>query len=185
MFYKLALAGALAIWWADHADAMTYSFTRQAGNDIVVSAAGEIEDDEGWKFGAFIQKFVPEGLAVKSVSLNSRGGDVSGAAALAYYIRTQGWSTTVPAGGVCASACVMLWASGRDKHYADPSWIGVHQARNGDSNDVNKLATDLMVGILNFNGMPEDLKKKLYETPPTDVHWLDEKELKAWSASKD
>ena len=72
-------------------------------------------------------KIVP----LKVVELNSLGGNNAWALEIARKIKELGKTTVLSSGHVCASACVYLFAAGRDRVAAEDAWIGVHGARLG------------------------------------------------------
>ena len=78
--------------------------------------------------------------------LNSPGGAVLDGRDIARMIRARGGSMLVPARAVCASACFLLFAAGRDK-YAEPgAMIGVHSASvSGGNENRSTLGTTTLM----------------------------------------
>lgn len=66
---------------------------------------------------------------VQWVSLNSFGGDHDWSLEIARVIREQGLSTRLEPGAICASACLYLFASGRERIMSQDNWLGFHGAR--------------------------------------------------------
>jgi hypothetical protein len=66
---------------------------------------------------------------IKTVSLNSFGGNHYWALELARKIKEFGLNTVIEEGSVCASACVYLFGVGQERTMADGTWLGFHGAR--------------------------------------------------------
>jgi hypothetical protein len=109
--------------------------------------------------------------------LNSPGGSTRVAMELQQLVISTGASskTTVPAYGICASACVdvLFVASTIQAHSS--SRIGVHQAIRAGQARVDLYATD----IYRLRGVPESVVTKMNVTPPSKVAWLNSREFLA------
>lgn len=68
---------------------------------------------------------------VKRIELNSLGGNTSWALDVAKKIQLLGKATVLPEGNFCASACVYLFAAGKERIADKASWLGIHGARLG------------------------------------------------------
>ena len=68
---------------------------------------------------------------IKRIVLNSFGGHVEGAKELAQVIREQGLMTVVPAGGVCMSACTLLFQAGVKRQAHQSAIFTYHAPRSG------------------------------------------------------
>lgn len=68
---------------------------------------------------------------VKTIELNSLGGNNGWALDVAKKIQLLGKTTVLPAGNFCASACVYLFAAGRERLADKSAWLGIHGARLG------------------------------------------------------
>ena len=68
---------------------------------------------------------------VRRVVLNSYGGLVKGAIEFARVIREQGLDTVVPAGGVCMSACTLLFQAGVNRYAHHSALFLYHAPRSG------------------------------------------------------
>jgi hypothetical protein len=68
---------------------------------------------------------------LRVIALNSLGGSNDWALEIARKIKELGKTTVLPSGHFCASACVYLFAAGRERVAAEDTWIGVHGARLG------------------------------------------------------
>jgi hypothetical protein len=79
----------------------------------------------------YIQYEAAKIVPVKVIALNSLGGSNAWALEIARKIRELGKTTRLSSGHVCASACVYLFAAGRQRVAAEDAWIGIHGARLG------------------------------------------------------
>jgi hypothetical protein len=69
--------------------------------------------------------------AVNVIELDSLGGNVEWGLAIARKLRDLGKTTLLRSGNYCASACVAIFAAGRERLAAEDTWIGIHGARLG------------------------------------------------------
>ncbi len=116
--------------------------------------------------------------------LNSPGGAVLDGRDIARLIRARGGSTLVPARAVCASACFLLFAAGREK-YAEPgAMIGVHSASvaGGGENTSTLGTTTLMAREASAYGVPAAITGRMVTTQPGQMAWLNRAELEAMGA---
>jgi hypothetical protein len=97
----------------------------------------------GWSLPAAILK-----MPVAAFIFNSPGGNVVAAKGLALmiYNTPDHPNTGVAAGGMCASACVLLWAAGAHKSVAADSGVGVHMTSLGDDASQTSLLLNGMLG---------------------------------------
>jgi hypothetical protein len=68
---------------------------------------------------------------VTRIELNSLGGNHTWALEVAKKIQLLGKTTVLPEGNFCASACVYLFAAGKERLAGKETWLGVHGARLG------------------------------------------------------
>lgn len=68
---------------------------------------------------------------VTRIELNSLGGNHTWALDVARKIQQLGKTTVLPKGNFCASACVYLFAAGRERIAHQEAWLGLHGARLG------------------------------------------------------
>jgi hypothetical protein len=89
-----------------------------------LEATGTITPGTAERFKAEIDK---RGDYVKTVVLNSPGGSVHDALAMARLIRDRHLGTLVEAGGYCASSCPLAFAGGVTRTAEKGASVGVHQ----------------------------------------------------------
>jgi hypothetical protein len=107
------------------------------------------------------------------------GGSVFPALAIGTEIRNRGWTTLVPAGASCASACSMVWLAGERRLLADGGRIGFHAMairRDGMVIETHLPDVDLRRWLTQL-GYSDDTTATIVKTPSRLVHWLDRLEL--------
>ena len=179
---------ALSCLMGTAAKAMTFSLLPVAGACAAhpcILADGEIDESAVGAFTSFVRQahLVPGALVV----LNSPGGNVLQSLMLGKAIRQQGFSTTVPAGGACASACAFVFLGGVERS-ADPSArIGVHQisAPASPLGDLSAADGEWLVSLVAVyvKDMGGDLSVLIpaLRTAPCDMHWLSPSELSRYA----
>jgi hypothetical protein len=190
----LATAVALSIAWAAPVQAMDYSYRLDKGH-LVIDATGVIEVNDSNRFLAFLNALPPDifGLLNKGgnmVVFNSRGGAAIDGVMLGDLIENYHFATSVAAGGVCSSACVLAWATGTRKSVASDAYIGVHNASAtgiGGHSVSDKLkgfdVTGEMAKLIRRYGAPDNVVAKLLDTPSDDMYWLTPDDLAAWNVN--
>ncbi len=96
----------------------------ELGAGGVLSAEGSIEPGTALRFAAEIEA---RGDHVKTVTLNSPGGALDDAMAMAKLVRERGIATEVADGALCASSCPLLLAGGKVRSTGRLAAVGVHQ----------------------------------------------------------
>jgi len=85
----------------------------------------------------YIQLEAPRVAAVRTVEVNSLGGNVEWALEIARRIKELGKTTLLRSQHYCASACATIFAAGRERVAAEDTWIGIHGARLGPGYTTN------------------------------------------------
>jgi len=98
------------------------TFTLRSGG--VLAAEGSIDIGAASRLAAELET---RGEYVRVVSINSPGGALEDAMAMAALIRGKGVSTEVEDGALCASSCPLLLAGGLVRTVAPKAAVGVHQ----------------------------------------------------------
>jgi hypothetical protein len=156
---------------------------------IVINASGDIELDEATTFSRWVKNFAPRwgGRKATTIVFDSPGGNPFGAFDLSHVIARYRLTTGVAAGGMCASSCVLAWASGTAKFAASDSAIGVHRPTLDGLDLTNPTvalwATKVAMAYANGlkdRGAPISVMNAL-STPANEVHWLTPDELAAWN----
>ena len=110
----------------------------------------------------------------RRLSLESLGGNVQAALALGETVRREGLATTVPARGVCASACGLVWLAGTPRAMGPDAHVGLHAAylrRNGVS--VETGAANALIGAyLGRLGFDDKAIVYLTSAAPEEMTWI-------------
>ena len=143
---------------ASNANAMTYSYF-PFGSELVVTADGIIQSNEFELFNNWMSSLPPDvrNIPVAGILFNSPGGDPVATTPFAEAIRTAHWDTGVYGGGICASACVLIWAAGERKFVAHDGFVGVHRSTTVSAKLVDEI-----------------------KPSPDSVYWLTPADLAAW-----
>jgi hypothetical protein len=154
----------------------------EAANAAFVSVVGDIANGDSNRYlsvASVIRRQKPRANIV--VSLNSGGGNVGEAVGLSLIFRLDGQtSTMVSAGQTCASACVLLFMSGKYKIVADRARVGVHSASSASGVESDRAYgnTVNMARILADMGVAADVIGRLVATAPGEIYWLTDDELR-------
>ena len=132
------LAACCIIVFCNSSNALTF---KEVSNKLVLS--GEIKSGDY----EFVRKTIIS-KNIRSVLLNSGGGDVKEALKIATFFREAGVTTHLPKRSVCASACVLLFAGGVIRTADNSSKIGVHVG----SGVLNETALELFDEIYSKHG---------------------------------
>ena len=85
----------------------------------------------------YIQYEAARVAAVRVIDLDSLGGNAEWALMIARKVRELGKTTELRSQHYCASACVAIFAAGRERMAAEDTWIGIHGARLGPGYTTN------------------------------------------------
>lgn len=114
-----------------------------------------------------------------TVSLNSPGGRVFAALAIARAINTAGLNTSVPSGDECHSACSLIFLAGRER-VAD-GLLGVHQISGVNDPSLTQTAiSHIYEELVRFN-TPSYLVSRMLRTHPEAMYIFTPEELERHS----
>ncbi|WP_394888106.1 hypothetical protein ACG873_23550 [Mesorhizobium sp. AaZ16] len=156
------------------------AFTLGAGG--VLTAEGSIEPGSAARFAAEIAE---RGEYVKTVSLNSPGGALDDAMAMAKTVRERGIATVVADGALCASSCPLFFAGGETRSAGEKAAIGVHQFYAATLSETapeqamaDAQATTARISRhLTEMGVDPALWLHALDTPPRALYYLSPDEL--------
>jgi hypothetical protein len=156
------------------------AFTLGAGG--VMTAEGSIEPGSAARFAAEIEQ---RGEYVKTVSLNSPGGALDDAMAMAKTVRELGIATVVADGALCASSCPLFFAGGETRSAGEKAAIGVHQFYAATLSETapeqamaDAQATTARISRhLGEMGIDPALWLHALDTPPRALYYLSPDEL--------
>ena len=150
--------------------------------DAWVEVSGEIAEGDASRLAAAIGERKRASDSAVFVYLNSVGGSVSEAIGAAEVIRKAAANTIVGENETCASACFLLFLAGRGKQVFPGAQVGVHSARPADreEEDAASLAVSALVARLYEElGAPPSVIAKSVTTPPGEIYWLTEDDLRS------
>jgi hypothetical protein len=148
----------------------------------VMTAEGSIEPGSAARFAAEIEQ---RGEYVKTVSLNSPGGALDDAMAMAKTVRELGIATVVADGALCASSCPLFFAGGKTRSAGEKAAIGVHQFYAATLSETapeqamaDAQATTARISRhLTEMGVDPALWLHALDTPPRALYYLSPDEL--------
>ena len=116
------------------AEAMSFSLVN-AGGQRAILASGEIVPGDAAKLARALNRSSPSYHGTPQILLDSPGGVVVEAIAMAELMRKTGVTTVVPARAMCASACAsVLFVAGKYRAVEQGGQLLIHScfdARNG------------------------------------------------------
>ena len=152
------------------------------GSAGVLSAEGSIDPGSAARFAAEIEA---RGEYVKTVSLNSPGGALDDAMAMAKIVRERGIATDVADGAICASSCPLFFAGGLTRTAGPKAAVGVHQfyaalqtktAPEQAMSDAQATTARISRHLIDM-GIDAALWLHALDTPPQALYYLSPEEM--------
>lgn len=150
----------------------------------ILDLTGTITPGSAGDFAAEIER---RGAYVETVRLDSPGGSVEDALAIAAMIRDEGFGTSVEAGSVCASSCPLILAAGGTRHVSPEASVGVHQiyAAPEDSGRIGpaqamsdaQMITARIARHFEAMGVSSSVWMHALETPPDRLYYLTQEQM--------
>jgi hypothetical protein len=112
------------------------------------------------------------------VVIDGPGGVLGEALLIGQEVRRRHLSTLVGAHHSCASACAVVFLSGRSKYVGAGAVIGLHSASYADGR-ADPEATAVMADYLRGVGVPTATLVRMARTAPSDIRWLTKGEQRA------
>ncbi len=109
------------------------------------------------------------------------GGSVGAALVIGSEVRSRGWSTLVPPGVNCASACSMIWLAGTTRMLGKTGQIGFHaismiqEGQRTETHDFDKYLRSWLTDL----GYAQDATATIVNTHAASIRWYDAIELRA------
>lgn len=114
----------------------------------------------------------------KIVVLEGPGGVLGEAILIGEEIRRRSLDTLVAANRACASACAVVFLSGRTRYLGAGASVGLHSASYADGR-ADPEATQVMAAYLRQVGVPTSTLRRMAQTAPSDIRWLTRSEQQA------
>jgi hypothetical protein len=106
------------------------------------------------------------------VAFESDGGSLLAGIEIGETIRLKNFSTVVPNGRRCASACALAWLGGTRRFLGPESRIGFHSAYHRESGKVTGPGNALVGAYLNKIGLPYNAVVYITSASPESMTWL-------------
>jgi hypothetical protein len=135
----------------------------------MITLTGVIENSDGEHFRAAAAMY-PKAI----VAFQSTGGSLVGGIDIGTQIRMRNYSTLVPSGVLCASACASAWLGGTKRLMGPGALIGFHAAyidQNGQAIETG-AGNALLGAYLSKLGLPDRAIVFVTQAHPNDVTWL-------------
>jgi hypothetical protein len=147
-------------------------------NKVIIQMTGGIEKGDRKNLEAFLRGMPSTDLIV-GYSLNSPGGLLTEAELVAEGIAATNAYVIVFKGHVCASACFLLFAAGKQKIVSPGALIGVHSVSlpGMGENFLTWGATTGMARDAAYYHVPPAIIGKMVTTAAGDVAWLSRDDL--------
>jgi hypothetical protein len=111
-----------------------------------------------------VRRLVAEAKAVRVVELESPGGRLIEAVAIAEVVKSATWNTR--ATGDCESACTLIHMAGTKRQLMPGARLGFHRASTGTVNPVwDNLANRELARVYRDAGLPERMIARALATP--------------------
>lgn len=158
-------------------------FSLESGGVLV--AEGSIEAGAARRFAAELEA---RGEYIRTVSLNSPGGSLDDALAIAKLIREHGLETRVAEGALCASSCPLVMAGGTVRSAEERSAVGLHQfyAIGGELPGAVQAMSDAQATTARISrhladlGVDPAMWLHALETPPRSLYYLTAEEMRRY-----
>lgn len=155
-------------------------FILQPGGTL--EAVGSIDPGAA---GRFAEEIELRGEYVKRVTLNSPGGALEDAMAIARLVREKGFATEVEDGSLCASSCPLILAAGTTRTVGAKGAVGLHQFYAGSQPDTApaQAMADAQVTTARISRLliELDVDPALWlhalDTPPRSLYYLSADEM--------
>jgi hypothetical protein len=159
----------VCLWVVHSATAAEFQkSTLQNGRDLITVVGDLSYGDEK----TFINIALSSSDAI--IVFQSRGGNLLAGIEIGKAIHLKGFSTLVPDGTLCSSACALAWLGGRTRYMGDAARVGFHAAYtdNDGRPNVSSAGNALVGAYLNQIGLPASAVIYITETSPDAMQLL-------------
>jgi hypothetical protein len=163
-------------------DTLGRPMTFTLGSGGVLAAEGSIDAGSAARLASELES---RGEYVQVLSLNSPGGALDDAMAMAKLVRERNLATVVADGALCASSCPLLLAGGLTRTVGPKAAVGVHQFYSGAARPAEpaqamadaQMTTARISRHLAEMGVDPALWLHALDTPPQALYYLSSEEL--------
>jgi hypothetical protein len=106
------------------------------------------------------------------VAFSSDGGSLVAGLRIGEAIRRKGFSTIVPDGRRCASACALAWLGGVERFIGIDGKIGFHAGHDSASDRESGVGNTLLGTYLTKIGLPYEAVIFINQAAPNEMIWL-------------
>ena len=133
----------------------------------IVMVEGLLVADDGDQFAAKTAS-----LSSAFVAFSSDGGSLVAGFRIGEAIRRKGFSTIVPDGRRCASACALAWLGGVERFIGTDGKIGFHAAYDSASDTDTGIGNTVVGAYLAKMGLPYEAVIFIIQAAPNEMTWL-------------
>lgn len=160
------------------------SLTFTIGRNGVLSLQGVIQPGSASRLRDVLNA---PAAPITTITLDSPGGALNDAMAMARLIRQHGLSTSVRANATCASSCPLILAGGTKRHVSRDATIAVHQFHSpGSLADPRQALSDAQLVTARISrhldemGVDPALWLHALDTPPRSLYVLSPEQMRAY-----
>lgn len=157
----------------------------------VMAVEGSIDLGSAKRFATEIEA---RGEYVRTLSINSPGGSLEDAMAMARIARERGLGTEVADGALCASSCPLLFAGGVVRNVGEKAAVGLHQFYSATDLSTTNPAQAMsdaqataarIARYLSEMGVDPALWLHALDTPPQALYYLSREEMASYGLVTD
>jgi hypothetical protein len=161
----------LSLFSLTSASAAEIDITRLENGSMLVVIEGDFDRGD---VDLFRTKIATVATGRATIAFRSEGGSLVAGIRIGTLIREKKFTTVVPDGAACASACALAWLGGSRRFVGQASNVGFHAAyilkssgpaESGPGNAV-------MGAYLNQLGLSEQAILYITKTAPTSIQWM-------------
>jgi hypothetical protein len=164
---------------APESEGMSFAYKLLSEGKVMVYMHGDIETGDSERLKTWINNNIGQ-QPIVGFSLDSRGGNIGEALALAKIVKALKIATIVYPKHNCVSACFFIFAAGNERFAYNQSRIGVHSLYlkdKGENADAKETTVNLArLADEQFN-IPASIIGKMVATPPEKVYVLNRTDL--------
>jgi hypothetical protein len=142
----------------------------------VLTLSGSIEPGDDQRFRGTLADLWDRHWEIEWLDLNSPGGDVLAATAIANIVHAESMAVTIPNNATCASACAMIFFAGGPRRIFDTGRLGVHRAALLDGSAALLSSLFTAEKLRQFCAGPSIIAKPL-ATPSGRIAWIGKYDL--------